>query len=97
MARAGRTGVEHAFQYRLVRADGVRALALRLHVGHGSDSAREPRSVAATASFAPPTSAGAIDSERNPVASKSGMARGSPPASPQRLTSMRCACAALTT
>src|SRR6202171_5476949 len=97
MTRSGWAGVENPFQHALVSADAVRALALRLHAGHGSDSAVERKSTLAAARFAPPTSAGATYSERNPAASSDGMARGSPAASPQRLRSMRRARAASTT
>src|SRR5205823_3203774 len=97
MARSGRARIENASQYCFVRTDSVRALPRSLHVGHGSVSTMAFRSTAATASFAPPTSEGGIDSERKPAASNSGMARGSPPASPHKLTSMCFARAASTT
>src|SRR5271170_8088919 len=78
--RPGGPVVAHRLQEPLVVSDGCAGGS----VVHGSASRR---SIAAIACLAAPTEAGATDSERRPALSNAPITLGSPPASPQRLTS----------
>src|SRR5947209_7375181 len=95
LARAGGAALQHFAQQRLVRLDACSArVARRRFVVHAAGA---DKSSWAILCLTKSITAGATESVRRPVRSNSSSIRGSPPASPQRLTLRRFAAPCATT